>query len=79
MKIDEYNCHKLTPIAQVGLFLELLSELREYVETYSGGDEEDEEGVREELLRWLLRALDEADEEDTFGTEGWRRALLGED
>lgn len=29
-------------------------------------------------LQILISLLDEADNEDTFGTEGWRHALLGE-
>lgn len=27
----------------------------------------------------IEQALDDADAEDTFGTEGWRHAILGED
>lgn len=32
-----------------------------------------------EYLRRLLKALDKLDEDDFFGTEGWRHRLMGED
>lgn len=31
------------------------------------------------LVAKILDALDEADLEDAFGTEGWRHSILGED
>jgi hypothetical protein len=76
VKIDEYNCDQLTPVARGALFKELLRELAEYHDGWS-----DEEGMQLDLLRWLLYSLDEADrEEDLFDPElGWRGSLLGED
>ncbi len=32
-----------------------------------------------QYLKELIISLDELDEEDYFGTEGWRRAVMGED
>lgn len=37
-----------------------------------------EDDVREYLAE-LIEALDNLDQEDYFGTEGWRRMLMGED
>jgi hypothetical protein len=36
------------------------------------------EPARLRLLKKLISKLDELDQEDFFGTEGWRRRLLGE-
>lgn len=32
-----------------------------------------------DYLKELIEKLDELDEEDFFGTEGWRHFLMGED
>lgn len=32
-----------------------------------------------EYLKKLIEALDECDQEDMLGTEGWRHYLMGED
>lgn len=37
------------------------------------------ETAAKEYLKELIEALDEEEQDDTFGTEGWRRYLMGED
>jgi hypothetical protein len=49
VKIDEYNCHQLTPEAREELYKRVLRGLAEYYEEWEG-----EEGVQLNLLRWLL-------------------------
>jgi hypothetical protein len=76
VKIDEYNCHQLTPEAREELYKRVLRGLAEYYEEWEG-----EEGVQLNLLRWLLYSLDEGDSEDDLfdGELGWRSSVLGED
>lgn len=51
---------------------------REMINIVTKMDRESVEGLRSNAIL-ILAHLDRGDEEDRFGTEGWRHTILGED
>lgn len=74
MKIDSTNVSQLKPSAQKQLLIQILDGLARFVENDNLHEE-----LSETFLETLVESMDEADEDDAFGTEGWRHSILGED
>ena len=72
MKITHENLHKLTWQAKVDL-------LRKIAEGAIELDQlNDDIGAVQIILGATMESLDLGDEEDHFGSEGWRHSILGE-
>lgn len=73
MKITAANLEKLTWQAKIDLLLKIVNGAIDLDEV------NDECQAIDLILETVLETLDEADNDDRFGTEGWRHGILGED
>lgn len=68
------NISDLKESAQKRVFLEILNGLIKQVE-----DTDVDDWYLQELLEGIIEVLDYHDQDDMFGTEGWRHSFLGEE
>jgi len=72
MKITAEKINKLTLEAQKELLDKIIQGIKDHDARY---DDNSVAAILTNMIMWL----DEYDEDDYFGTEGWRHSILGED